>query len=164
MSDKLKLLVRPATEADMDTVWGLLRQKAAFDRWLERLEATPQKLAAAMFSDPPQLGVLLAEIDGQVVGFASYYFTFSTFLAKRCLWVDDMFVVEGFRRRGVGKELLREMVRVAKKTDCGRIEWVTTAANDTGISFYESLGARVRTATRLCRLDGMAISNLVKQL
>ena len=164
MAETEKPLVRPAAPADMKTVWDLLRQKAAFDRWLERMEATPEKLSAALFAEHPLVGMLLAELDGRIVGFSAYYFTFSTFLAKRCVWVDDMFVLEGYRRRGVGKQLLIEMVRVAKQNDCGRIEWVTTAANDSGISFYESLGARVRTATRLCRMDGMAIASLMKTL
>jgi len=154
--------VRPATPADIDTVWSLLQKKAAFDRWLERLEATPESLASAMAHPNPLLGVLLAELDGVAVGFTTYYFTFSTYLARRCIWIDDLFVDEPARRRGVGRALLREMVRLAKREQCGRIEWVTAAGNDKAIAFYERIGAQVRTGTRLCRMDGFAISTWSK--
>ena len=160
MTDSTTQRVREGGPADIDVIWALLRQKADFDRWLGRLEATPQKIAEALAGPRPLLGVLLAELDGKAVGFATYYFTFSTYLAKRCVWIDDLFVDAGSRNRGIGRALLREMVALAKREDCGRIEWVTAAGNDKAIGFYERIGARVRTSTRLCRMDAQAMATL----
>ncbi|MDB5327076.1 MAG: GCN5-related N-acetyltransferase [Phycisphaerales bacterium] len=160
MTNSATASVREGGPADIDVIWALLRKKAEFDRWLGRLEATPQKLAEALTGPRPLLGVLLAEIDGTAVGFASYYFTYSTYLAKRCVWIDDLYVDEPARNRGVGRALLREMVTLAKREECGRIEWVTAAGNEKAIGFYERIGARVRTSTRLCRMDTYAMANL----
>jgi hypothetical protein len=92
--------IRQAKIEDMPIVWQFVQKKAAFDNWLDKLQATPEMLANAMFTDPPQMGVLLAEQDGRAVGFASYFFTFSTYMGRRCLWLDDLYVDEDVDRHG----------------------------------------------------------------
>lgn len=154
--------VREASVADLDIVWKFIQKKAAFDNWLDRLEATPQTLADAMFCEHPLMGVLLAETDSRVVGFASYFFTFSTYLARRCLWLDDLYVDEDVRGRGIGSELLQALARVSIKHGCPRLEWVTAASNAKAIGFYESMGADVNHAIRVCRLSEKAIMNLAE--
>jgi len=158
------ITVRDANPGDLDTVWEFIQKKAAFDNWLDRLTATPQALSDAMFGQPPQMGILLAELDLKVVGFASYFFTFSTYLCRRCVWLDDLYVDEGARRRGVGTELLRTLAKKAHQEGYPRIEWVTAAANATAINFYERIGATVRQNSRVCRLEEMAIAAIADGL
>jgi GNAT superfamily N-acetyltransferase len=162
MRQTTQVTVRDATPADMDVVWAFVRKKAAFDNWLDRLEATPQSLADAMFCQPPVMGVLLAESGSRPVGFASYFFTFSTYLARRCVWLDDLYVDEDARARGIGTELLRALARVSIKHGCPRLEWVTAASNAKAIGFYERLGADVRHGIRVCRLNNPEIVSLAE--
>jgi GNAT superfamily N-acetyltransferase len=154
--------VREATRDDLDVVWEFVRKKAAFDNWLDRLEATPQSLADAMFCEHPVMGVLLAETSSRTVGFASYFFTFSTYLARRCLWLDDLYVDEDVRGGGIGTELLRALARVSIRHGCPRLEWVTAASNAKAIGFYERMGADVHHAIRVCRLNESAIISLAE--
>ena len=154
--------IREATDRDIDVVWAFVRKKAAFDDWLDKLQATKHSLADALRADPPHMGVLLAELDGEPVGFASYFFTFSTYLARRCVWLDDLYVDESARRRGVATALLRGLAALSLKQGCPRIEWVTAAGNAKAIGFYERMGADVRHTLRICRLDAPAIANLAQ--
>lgn len=150
--------VRAATHDDIPTVWAFVKKKAAFDDWSDRLKANPRTLADAMFADPPVLGVLLAEQHGQAVGFATYFFTFSTYLARRCVWLDDLYVDEGVRGQGAGTDLLRSLAKIAIEQGCPRIEWTTAKTNSKAISFYEQIGAKVRHSSRMCRMDQAAIT------
>ncbi len=150
-------VIREAIAADLDVVWGFVKKKAAYDQWLDRLEATPQKLGEAMFSTRPLMGALLAETGSGVVGFATYFFTFSTYLARRCVWLDDLYVDAESRGSGIGKKLLQGVAMVAIKQGCPRVEWVTAATNAKAIQFYERMGAQVRHQSRVCRLNKEAI-------
>src|SRR5262245_34367950 len=106
MSQSTNTIVREAVRGDLETVWAFLRKKATFDKCLDRLEVTPQSLENALFGSPPLMGTLLAEVEGKPVGFATYYFTFSTYMARRCMWLDDLYVDEASRGRGIGTRLL----------------------------------------------------------
>lgn len=163
MSQATDILVREAVRGDLDTVWSFLLKKAAFDKCLDRLEVTPQTLENALFGSPPLMGTLLAEIDAKPVGFATYYFTFSTYMARRCVWLDDLYVDEDCRGRGVGTRLLRALADLAAKQGCARLEWITGAANAEAIAFYERMGAEVKHGARLCRLDEDGIKALAGQ-
>jgi len=162
MRDATPVIVREASTDDLQVVWDFVRKKAAFDGWLDRLEATPDTLASAMFGESPAMGVLLAETGSRAVGFASYFFTFSTYLARRCLWLDDLYVDEDVRAGGVGTALLRAVARVSVRHGCPRLEWVTAASNAKAIGFYEGMGADVNHALRVCRLSESAIASLAE--
>lgn len=153
-------IIRPAIETDMPVIMDLLRLKAEFDGCSEAFKATPDQLRRAFFSTLPQALVLLAEHQGVAIGIATYFPTFSTFLARPGIWLDDLFVREQYRSRGVGKALLSHLARVAEETGCGRIEWTVALDNDRGISFYEAHGGRVRHLSRCVRLDGGGIERL----
>jgi GNAT superfamily N-acetyltransferase len=144
-------------------IWGRFGhsfRKAAFDKCLDRLEVTPQTLESALFGSPPLMGTLLAEVETKPVGFATYYFTFSTYMARRCLWLDDLYVDEDCRGRGVGTRLLRAVADVAADQGCGRLEWIAGVANVKAIGFYERMGADVTHGARLCRMDEKGIKSL----
>ena len=100
---------------------------------------------------------------GQLVGLATYYPTFSTFLARPGLWLDDLFVDEEYRSRGVGMALMARLARIAEGRGCGRIEWTAAADNERGIAFYERCRASVRHGTRYIRLPREGIERLAKE-
>src|SRR5690606_11125532 len=102
----------------------------------------------------PAAEVLIARRNGTAVGFALYFPTFSTFLAKRGLWLEDLFVYPEHRGEGIGKALLRAVAAIAVERDCGRFEWSVLDWNTPAIRFYESLGANVMPDWRIARVTG----------
>lgn len=158
----MQAIVRHAFEADMGAIMELLALKAEFDGARDALVATEAKLRQAFFSSSPRVQVLLAVRDGQAIGFAIYFQTFSTYQAKPGIWLDDLYVREGDRSRGVGKALMAELARIARTLDCGRMEWTVAVDNDRGISFYERHGATLRRLSRCVRLDRDGIDLLSK--
>jgi GNAT superfamily N-acetyltransferase/mannose-6-phosphate isomerase-like protein (cupin superfamily) len=155
-----RVTLRAATAADIPLLLEFLGKKAAFDGVPDALVATADQLGRALFADPPLAHVLFAELGGRAVGFASYFFTFSTFLARPGLWLDDLYVDADVRSRGIGRLLLASLARLARSKGCGRIEWTAAVANERGLAFYRRAGATVREPSRLCRLDAAAIDLL----
>jgi GNAT superfamily N-acetyltransferase len=166
MADKTSsagIAVRHATASDLPLILRFIRKKAEFDRCPDAVEATEEKLRATLFSDTPRAHVLFAEMDGVAVGFAAYFTTYSTFLARPGIWLDDLFVDGEMRSQGIGEALMRHLARLAEAQGCGRIEWTAGAHNLRGIAFYRRLGAQVRENARLCRLDQHAIAQLAAE-
>ena len=156
--DNEVITLRGAEERDLETVLTLIRRKAEFDGCPEAVQATPDRLRRALFDNPIQASVLLAEHGSLTVGFASYYSTFSSFLGLPGLWLDDLFVLPEYRSRTVGTALFRRLAEIAQETGCGRIEWTVAVANDPAIAFYRKHEAVLQENTRVCRLtaDGIA--------
>jgi GNAT superfamily N-acetyltransferase len=156
----MQTIVRHASDADLLAVMELLALEAEFDGCRDALVATEEQLRQAFFSSSPSAQILLAVIDGQAIGLATYFQTFSTYQAKPAIWLDDLYVREGYRSHGVGRALMVELARIAKGLGCGRIEWTVNLGNDRGISFYERHGAVVRHLYRCVRLDADGIDRL----
>jgi GNAT superfamily N-acetyltransferase len=153
--------IRPATPDDLPLLLRFIHQKAAFDGCPDMVEATPERLSEALFGDAPLAGVLFAEVAGEPVGFASYYQTYSTFLARPGIWLDDLFVVEPMRSQGIGKALLAHLAAMVEERDGGRLEWTAARTNDRGLAFYHRNGAKRHDTVHLMRLDRPAIAALV---
>jgi GNAT superfamily N-acetyltransferase len=153
-------VIRHGTEADLPAIMRLIRQKAEFDGCPDALEATPDALRRAWFSEHPRGYVLIAVLDGRAVGIATYFPTFSTFLARPGLWLDDLYVVEECRSLGIGRDMLAALARIARERGCGRVEWTVALDNDRGIAFYERHGAAVRHLSRCVRLNREGIERL----
>ncbi|MEB3358558.1 MAG: GNAT family N-acetyltransferase [Synechococcales bacterium] len=149
--------IRLAQRADLATLMDLIHCKAAFDGCPDAVEATPERLAETLFGEAPLAHILLAEVAGQVVGFASYHPIYSTFLARPGLWLDDLYVRENHRGSGIGKALVERLCAIAQSIDAGRIDWTVDIDNFPAIGFYQHLGARICEQVRLCRLDRAAI-------
>ena len=152
-------VIRNAQSDDISAIIELLQLKAEFDGCPESVEATAQKLKTDLFGETPLAFVLLAEVNGEPIGFATYHFIYSTFLAKPGIWLDDLYLKSAYRSQGIGQSLIDRLRQIAKATGCGRIDWTVATTNDRGINFYERVGAQVRQDIRLCRLDGAAIGN-----
>ena len=152
--------IRAARPGDLSQLLVLLRAKAAFDGGVELLKATPEEIDSALFGDRPRVSVIVAEGSDKLVGMATYFETFSTFLAKPCLWLDDLFVDSNYRSHGIGRLLLSELARVAQGLGAARIEWSVSAKNDRGQDFYRRAGATIRNGAKLVRLDEASIADL----
>jgi GNAT superfamily N-acetyltransferase len=138
----------------------LIRGLARFEKLEGEVTMTEDLLAKGLFGDRPYAETLLAEEDGTPVGFALFFHNFSTFLARPGLYLEDLFVVPGYRSRGIGRALLAELARVAVERGCGRLEWAVLDWNRDAIAFYERLGARPNSEWTVYRLTGEALRSL----
>lgn len=151
--------IRNAKHSDIPTILQLIHLKAEFDGCVEFVEATPKKLEDTLFSKNPLAFILLAEIDTQPIGFATYHHIYSTFLAQSGIWLDDLYVKSKYRSHGIGELLIKHLCQIAEERGCGRIDWTVAITNTRAIKFYERMGAKIRQSVRLCRMDKSAIAN-----
>ena len=152
--------IRPAAPGDAEAIHALIRELAEYERLTHLCTGSTADLARALFGDPPAAEVLVAEVDGVVEGFALHFPTISTFLAKRGLWLEDLYVRPAFRGKGLGGRLLRAVAAVAVERGCGRFEWSVLDWNAPAIAFYERLGATVMPDWRIARVTGEALASL----
>ncbi len=150
--------IRDANQRDIPTIMELIHLKAEFDGYPESVEASSQKLETDLFGEKPLAFVLLAEVDGDAIGLATYHFTYSTFLAKPGIWLDDLYVKAEYRSHRVGQALMLRLRQIGQEKGCGRIDWTVAVSNERGIKFYEKIGAKIINKVKLCRLDGQALS------
>jgi len=115
------------------------------------------------FGEVPAFRVLMAELDGSAIGFALYFFNYSTWRGRRCLYLEDLFVEPAHRGRGAGIALMRELARIALAEDCARFIWQVLDWNQPSIDFYEKLGARIERQWLHVRLEGDALERLAAQ-
>ena len=145
---------------DAAAIHALIRELAEYERLTQLCTGSTADLAAALFGPQPAAEVLLAEVDGGIAGFALFFHNFSTFLARRGLWLEDLYVRPAFRGQGVGSGLLRAVAAIAVDRRCGRFEWSVLDWNEPAIGFYERLGATVMPDWRIARVTGDALAHL----
>jgi GNAT superfamily N-acetyltransferase len=156
----LTLKIRPAERADVPLVAGLIRQLARFEKLEQEVVLTEDLLRAGLFGARPYAEAVIAEEDGDPIGFALFFHTFSTFLARPGLYLEDLFVLPDHRSRGVGRALLAHLAQLAIERGCGRLEWAVLNWNQEAIRFYERLGARPNSEWTVYRLAGEALHAL----
>ena len=155
-----RFLIRPAAPGDVDAVWRLIGALAEYEKLTHMVVGTPQMLRDALFGARPSCEALVADVGGKSVGFALYFTTFSTFLCKPGLYLEDLFVEPAHRGSGIGKALLRSLAALAIERGCGRFEWRVLDWNQPSIRFYESLGAKVMPEWHLVRMSEPEIAAL----
>lgn len=156
------LSISAASRDDLSTVAALIRELARFERLEHMCVVKEDDLARALFVDNPTVEVVLARVGPDVAGFALFFHNFSTFLGKRGLYLEDLFVREAYRRRGCGKALLVHLAQLAMARGCGRFEWSVLDWNAPAIAFYQSLGAQVLPDWRITRVTGEALASLAR--
>ena len=152
-----------AAPADLEGLHRLVRALADYERLSAICTSTQDDLADALFGPKPACEALIARLDPEshvCVGFALFFQTYSTFLGRRGLWLEDLFVEPEHRGRGAGRALLRALAAIARERGCGRFEWSVLDWNASAIAFYESLGAIVMADWRIARVTGEAIDRL----
>ena len=159
------LEIRRAEAGDLPALYALLQAKAHFDGAAHALTASEAEFGAAIFRETPPCEFFVAEsraeAKGTLVGFAAFYPVFSTFAAKPGLWMDDLFVEERLRSRGIGRLLLAALAEEASRRGCCKLEWSLQKSNARGIAFYEREGAVVREENRFAKLDEAGIARLL---
>lgn len=154
--------IRSAAVSDVPDILRLIKALAEYEKLSHEVVATEVALAQALFGPRPAAEVLLAEEDGRSVGFALFFQNFSTFLGKPGIYLEDLFVEPAFRGRGIGRDLLRAIARLAVERGCGRFEWAVLDWNAPAIGFYKSLGARPMDDWTVMRLTGEALERLAQ--
>lgn len=152
--------IEPARPQDTAILLSLIRALAEYERLTHLVVAGEARLRDELFGARPVIEAVIGWQDREAVGFALYFHNFSTFLARRGLYLEDLFVVPSARGRGYGKALMRHVARVAVSRGCGRFEWSVLDWNRPSIDFYRSLGADVLPDWRICRLTGEALATL----
>lgn len=145
--------IRLATDADVDLILQFIQGLAEYEKLAHACVATPEQLRKTLFGPRPYAECLIAEFDGRPAGFALYFHNYSTFLAKPGLYLEDLFVLPELRAQGVGKDLFRELIQIAKERDCGRIEWSVLDWNEPAQAFYRRIGAAQVDGWHVWRLD-----------
>lgn len=157
---KAKVSIRPAEPTDVPAIAAMIRALADYEKLAHLCVSSDGDLQRALFGPAPAAEVLIAEVDGVPAGFALFFHTFSTFLARRGLWLEDLFVYPEHRGAGVGTGLLHTVAAIAQVRGCGRFEWAVLDWNTPAIGFYERLGATVMPDWRLVRVTGAALERL----
>lgn len=156
------LVIREAVRDDVPAVLGLVKELAAYEREPHAVTATEADFLRDGFGDRPAFHVLVAEEaeSRAIVGFAFYFYSFSTWNGRRCLYLEDLFVQPAHRGRGAGIALMKALARVALAQECRRFVWQVLDWNEPAIAFYERLGAKVLREWLTVRLEGDALAAL----
>jgi GNAT superfamily N-acetyltransferase len=157
------LSIRPAGEADVPAVLGLIRALAEYEHAAPgALAISEGLLRQAMFASPRAVEVLVACVGEEIAGFAMFFHNFSSWRGRRGIFLEDLFVRPEMRRRGVGRALLAELARIAVARNCARIEWLVVDWNQPAIDFYRSLGAAPLEEWTTFRIGGKALEALAQ--
>jgi GNAT superfamily N-acetyltransferase len=157
------LAIRPAERADVPVIAELIRGLARFEKMEDEVTMTEDRLAASLFGERRYAETLIADQDGEPVGFALFFHNFSTFLAQPGIYLEDLFVLPDHRGGGIGRALLKELARLAVERGCGRLEWAVLDWNRDAIGFYERLGARPNSEWTVYRLAGEGLTSLGRE-
>lgn len=138
----MKISIRKAKKTDSKEIIRLIIELAKFEKLKPPTDSAKKRLLNDAFGKKPAFNVILAESEGVIAGYAFYFFTYSSFLARKTLYLEDIFVTESIRRAGVGKLFFKELLNICKKEKCGRMEWCVLDWNKKAINFYNKLGAK----------------------
>lgn len=156
------LSIRPASIDDVDQIMQFVMDLAIYEKEPDSVVATPEHFRQALFCDQPKVHCLIAELNGKAVGFAVYFFSFSTWLGQHGIFLEDLYVSPEYRGSGAGKGLLKELANIAIANDLGRVEWSVLDWNEPSIQFYRAMGAVAKNGWTDYRLTGDALINFAK--
>ena len=155
--------IAPAVREDLPAVLGMIRGLAAYENLAQHCVATEADLADSLFGEDPSAEVLLGRENTEPVAFALFFYNFSTFLGRKGLYLEDLFVWPAYRGRGYGRALLVHLARKAVDERCGRFEWAVLDWNAPAIGFYQALGAVLLPEWRISRVTGESLARLAAQ-
>lgn len=155
--------VRHAQPEDVPLILQMIRELADFEKLLDQVVADEPTLHKSLFADPKGPEVLIAEEDEHPVGFVLFFHNFSTFLGRKGLYIEDLYVRQEYRSKGYGALILKEICRLAKARNCGRVEWWVLGWNERAINFYKKIGAIPMSDWTVFRLTEDAIDHLIEK-
>jgi GNAT superfamily N-acetyltransferase len=154
------LVIRKARPGDEVALFALIRELAVFEQLEHELTGSAESLARDLFGPAPRAEALLAEVGGSAAGFALFFTTYSTFLTRAGIYLEDLFVRESQRGTGIGRQLLSAVAQVASQRGAGRLEWSVLDWNERAVGFYRHLGATLLDEWRICRVTGQNLAAL----
>jgi GNAT superfamily N-acetyltransferase len=154
-----QLIIREAQPGDVATILELIRGLAEYEKALDEVVARPGDIARALFCDHPTTHGLICEEDGIAIGFAVYFYNYSTWTGKNGLFLEDLYIRPEHRGSGAGKALLKHLAQHAVTMDCARFEWNVLDWNEPAIKFYQSFGAEPQNEWVGYRLSGQALQD-----
>ncbi len=157
---KSMIRIRPAVKADCALVLSFITELALYEKLAHEVVATVEILEESLFGAKPYAEVLIAELDGQAVGYALFFYSFSTFLGRPGIYLEDIYVTPTKRGHGVGKTIMTHIARLAVERKCGRFEWSVLDWNEPSIQFYRSIGAVSMDGWTVQRVTGQALFDL----
>jgi GNAT superfamily N-acetyltransferase len=155
--------VRPAEPADVTHIHSMIVELAVFEKLEHMVVATEELLHDGLFGTRPACEAIVGEENGEVVAFALFFHNFSTFLTKKGLYLEDLYVRQSHRGKGYGTALLSKLAQLAVERNCGRFEWSVLDWNEPAIGFYQTMGAEILPEWRICRVTGEALDHLARR-
>ncbi|HEX4262731.1 MAG TPA: GNAT family N-acetyltransferase [Verrucomicrobiae bacterium] len=137
-----KNAITPITRDEVPALLDLIRELATYEKLEHAVKATVGSLENSLFGPQPVAGALLARCDGELAGYAIYFFTFSSFVGREGIWLEDLYVRPLFRKRGLGRQLIEAVAKVGVERNCERFEWTALDWNELALNFYDKLGAQ----------------------
>ena len=162
MTTPSPLLIRPATSADVAAIHALVRDLAVYEKLEHLMVSTPEDFNRELFGSGARIECIMAMEGEKAVGFALFFHNFSTFLGRKGLYLEDLFVRPECRGKGYGKALLVRLAQIAVARNCGRFEWSVLDWNTPSIDFYKAMGATVMPEWRIVRAAGDALTRMAK--
>lgn len=155
--------IRSATPADVPALFSLIQALADYEKLSDAVTGSPEQLANHLFGVRPYIEAIVVDRADQVVGFALFFPSYSTFLTKPGIYLEDLFVLPEYRSQGIGRALLTHLAQLAVDRDCGRLEWSVLNWNEPAIGFYKRMGATLLPDWRTCRVTGDALITMAQQ-
>ncbi len=160
--ENLEFEIKKGTIEDAETIYNFIYQLAEYEKLTHEVNTSPEDLAKTLFSPNTHTHTIIGYYKNKPIGFALYFFNYSTFKGKSGLYLEDLFVIPEMRGKGFGKILLIELGRIAKENNCARFEWSVLDWNKPAIDFYKGLGANPLDEWTVFRLTENGIDNLIK--
>jgi GNAT superfamily N-acetyltransferase len=158
----LNIEIKPATIEDIPIILDFIKKLAEYEKLSHQVSATEQNLKNSLFSANPDAEVVLAYLNNKPVAIAIFFHNYSTFLAKKGLYLEDLFVLKDYRNQGIGKKVLQYLAKLAIERDCGRFEWSVLDWNSSAISFYKNIGAEIKSEWLTTQLTGEALKSFAE--
>ena len=156
--------LRPAQPKDVPSIVEMIKGMAKYEKLEDQLEIDSERLLNCLFEENPIPKAIVATLDGTTVGYAIYFFNFSTFLGKKGVYLEDLYVDRAYRGTGIGNRLFMKVAEVARDENCGRMEWTALDWNEPALEFYDSRGAKILEDWKILRLTESGIEALVGQV
>ena len=157
-----EILIREATIDDSSLILQFVRELAIYEKAEHEVLATEAQIQNSLFGADATAHALICEKGGDALGFAVYFFNYSTWLGKNGLYLEDLYVTPSARGSGVGRALLKQLAQIAVQQDCGRFEWSVLDWNEPAIKFYESVGAKAQDEWVIYRLTGQDLVDFAR--
>ncbi|WP_070969541.1 GNAT family N-acetyltransferase [Vibrio sonorensis] len=159
----MTISIRKATKADAPTILNFINELAIYEKEADSVINTVEQIEERLFGSEVHAHGLICEYQGEAIGFAVYFFNYSTWVGKYGLYLEDLYITEKQRGIGAGKALMKHLAQIAVEKDCGRFEWAVLDWNQKSIEFYDSIGAKPQNEWISYRMDGDTLIQFAEQ-